>query len=125
MSARRFSSLHEFIQFVFPGPTLGEKMALREEFLHTMQERFLSGQDKEFDYRFVARAVFYESLFTRCSMMSVCSQLLRLDTVYPHHNLKQFLVICSVQYVLAVASHLHNDSNQWRSEILMIKMRLK
>lgn len=31
--------------------SMDEKLALKEEFLHTMQERFLSGNDKEFDYR--------------------------------------------------------------------------
>ena len=32
-------------------PSAEEKSLLREEFLTTMQERFLSGQDLEFDYR--------------------------------------------------------------------------
>lgn len=33
-----------------------ERIALREEFLHVMQERFLAGQDQEFDYRWTIPA---------------------------------------------------------------------
>lgn len=36
-----------------------ERLALREEFLHVMQERFLSGTDTEFNYGFVYRCCLY------------------------------------------------------------------